>query len=434
MSLELERLLEMCCKSRLSSWASHDDHVQEAPFQLYINPTNICNNRCAMCAHHKVMRAERGHMSMELFKRIAAQIPDGVQRVYLLKQGEPFLNPQTPAMLEHLKASRPDLYVSVHTNFTLPLDTVLPTVLKAVDSLGLSISAMTRKTYEAVHGRDHFDKVLRNVHLLCSLLESMKPGDRPHVFVDYVRQPANQHENTDDVFNFFVKMCPLLASVDFHSMFNWQGDIGDQEFNPERIASSDAFPCCIFPWSTMTICHDGKVSYCQEEAKENIFLGDLQRESLLDVWNGDPVREQRRLMLESRYDDLLERGYYCKYCSYLWDTHAQSPQNLSAGYFRRKDARKEPRYGNLLAMSADGMLLEAMRFYLAGEIHKTLGCVEHLKGTDCPDELLPMHENLESLCRKVLDRYASIYSIQRSLKKLGWSKNPNNYRVVDHLC
>lgn len=57
-----------------------------------------------MCPHERVMRPERGVMPMELFKKIADQIPDTVRRVYLLKQGEPFLNPELPAMMAYLKA------------------------------------------------------------------------------------------------------------------------------------------------------------------------------------------------------------------------------------------------------------------------------------------------------------------------------------------
>lgn len=426
----LSSLLEQCRDSRLNAWALGNDAVSAPPYQFYINPTNICSNRCVMCPHDKVMREDRGMMSMDLFKRIVEQLPGNVHRVYMLKQGEPFLNKRLPEMMRHLKERRPDIYLAVHTNTSVPMASVMPDVLESVDSMGFSVSAVSKETYLRVHGRDHFEAVMENMRIAHECLADMAPGDRPHVFIDYVRQDSNSNETMEQVIAFHEERFPLFSSLDFHPMFNWQGDIDEANVDPDSLLSADEFPCCIFPWSTMTICHDGKVSYCQEEAKENVFLGDVNEETIEEIWNNAKYRSFRARMKNLQYQELLDDGFYCRKCSYLWNMHSQAPQNLAQGYFKKKNAGPEPRFGNLLVVSAEELLEYAARFYLRGEMHKAIGILEHLKFADCPVGLIRLRDELSGMCGNVLKQYRHMYKAKQAMKECGAVIHPNVYHQL----
>jgi radical SAM protein with 4Fe4S-binding SPASM domain len=422
--------MDQCRDSRLNAWASGAATVPQAPFQAYISPTNLCSNRCVMCPHDRVMRKDRGVMSMELFKKIVAELPKGIVRVYMLKQGEPLLNKNLPDMLSHLKAERPEIHLSVHTNLTVPVRDKLPQMLEAVDSLGLSISALDGETYRRTHGKDHFEAVMKNLEAINEYLPKMSDGMRPHVFITYVRQKANANESEEQAIKFYESRFPNLGSVDFHPMFNWQGDVEEANFDVDETGASSMYPCCIMPWSTIAICHDGKVSYCQEESKENVFIGETTETSVTEAWNSAEYKEFRSRMANRQYDALLDRGFYCKQCSYLWNHHSQSPQNLTQGYFKRKNQTEELKFGNLLALEAEDLLKHAAAFYLSGEMHKAMGCVEHLRQTDCPEELRPQRDELDGLCKAVISQFRTMYKAKTLMKKAGAEIKPNRYHRI----
>lgn len=425
---ELHTLLDQCRHSRLNAWASGADHVPAPPFQVHINPTNICNNRCRMCPHDEVMRKDRGHMPLDLFKSIVDRMPQEIVRVYLLKQGEPLLNPNTPDMLAYLKSARPQVHVAVHTNGSVPLGERWKDVLENVDSLGVSLSAISPEVYRQVHGRGHFQTVLDNLKIIDGLLAPGELDAPPHVFIDYVRQPANDSENMDQVFEFHRRHFAHLSSVDFHPLFNWQGDIEDGGDDPDSYIDDDSYPCCLFPWSSMTVCHDGQVAYCQEESKENVFLGDLNREALGEAWNNDRYRAFRRRMASRDYDALMADGFFCKKCSYLFNHHSQSPQNLCRGWMGT--AGTEVRFGNLLAEDAQAMLVYAANCYLSGELHKARGVLAHLEDTDCPEELMDARDELSALCRAVSLQYRGMYAVKQAMRRAGTRIRPNVYRKL----
>jgi radical SAM protein with 4Fe4S-binding SPASM domain len=44
---------------------------------------------------------------------------------------------------------------------------------------------------------------------------------------------------------------------------------------------------CQFPWSSMTIKSNGEAVECVEDFNNEIVLGDVKKQSLYDIWNGD---------------------------------------------------------------------------------------------------------------------------------------------------
>lgn len=50
---------------------------------------------------------------------------------------------------------------------------------------------------------------------------------------------------------------------------------------------------CKHPWMSMTIKSDGEVHMCMEDYNNEIFLGDSNKESLYDIWNGEKYKNFR---------------------------------------------------------------------------------------------------------------------------------------------
>ena len=210
-------------------------------------------------------------------------------------------------------------------------------ILPLIDSLAFSISAMDPETYKAAHNTDSFETVISNLESAGKLRMEMEKVKRPYVFVDYVYQEANRHEREEDVVSYFRASCPGISSVDFHWAFNFQGEIEEANMDIYSKMETSLFPRCVFPWGSMTFCHDGKVSYCFVEPHENRFLGDITQQGLMEIWNGKEYQAFRKLMSESLFGELEEDGFCCRKCTWLWSMNSQSPRNLDLEIMFRVD-------------------------------------------------------------------------------------------------
>jgi radical SAM protein with 4Fe4S-binding SPASM domain len=73
-------------------------------------------------------------------------------------------------------------------------------------------------------------------------------------------------------------------------LHNWAGTLNRR--------SDVNFPC-YRQWLTFTALWDGRVSLCCADLDGHVVLGDLNTQSIADIWNGDAYRKVRREQLES---------------------------------------------------------------------------------------------------------------------------------------
>jgi len=414
--------------SRITEWAQGKTLVTSPPWFCYISVTNLCNNRCVVCAREKAMRKCQGLMDFELFKKIIVQLPEEIKTIYMMKQGEPFMHPKLVDMIAFVREKRPDELIALHTNGILATKEKIIPILKNVSSLGISISAITAETYRSVHGSGGFDVVIKNLQVISDYLLSIPEKKRPHVFIDYVKQKRNRHETQEDVIAFFENRFKGLNSVDFHWVFNFLGEIdeGNIKIN-QKIAEHD-FPTCVFPWAAFTICHDGKVSYCFVEPKENKFLGDFSAQTFEQIWNGEKYVDFRKQMFEHRFSRLDEEGFGCKKCSWLWSMKAMSPVKLSArSPLERKSFDLD--MGTMLDTDLEEIFEIGKKMYLDGEIHMAISCFEIIAAT-ADGRLAKAADEMLVLAKTVLSRYKNLGRWQKLLKEESAGSRTNYYHKI----
>lgn len=429
------RLMRETRDALITQWAEGRARVTRGPWLCYIGVTNLCNSRCGVCARARAMRPEKGIMDRATFRRVVDQLPASVSKVYLMKQGEPLVNPHLGYFVDVLRRKRPTLHLAFHTNGILATPARLHAMLPQLSSLGVSISAMTRETYRRVHGVDRFDTVMRNLQALSDWLVRRPPGRRPYVFIDYVVQRANRHEKEARVRDFFRARFPGLDSVDFHWVFNFQGEIAEGNLKVYEVLPHAQFPCCVFPWASITFLHDGKMDYCFVEPRENVFLGDITRQSFETLWRGAAFTRFRRRMAARQFGALAADGFYCHRCSWLWSMTSQSPRNLHQGYASRLREKEDPlQLGKLLPLPVAEMLALGAQRYLEGETHAALGIVDLVLTLSRERALRQAARQLRARCLRVLGQYRRIECWQRALQAEGLTADARTcrYHKNDH--
>jgi len=398
--------IEECERSAIAAWAEGRDEVSSEPWLAYVNLTNICNSDCGMCPQADSMREDRGKMSLELFAQVIEKLPQSISKIYLIKQGEPFVHPQLEQVVRILREKRPKVHVALHTNALLATRERVAKVLPFIDSMGISISSLDADSYRITAGSRHFDRALERIGGICAELRAMPEDARPHVFLDFVRQDANRQWSDEEVAEFFSRRFPELVSVDIHWVFNWQGDVPEGNLDVYEKLPREHFPCCVLPWGSVTVCHDGKLSYCFEEARENRFLGDLSEGDFAEVWNGEEYRKFRAAFAARDFDALDREGFHCSRCAFLWSMHTQSPRNLVGGY--TGTSLDDPRFGQILDLEQTRQLELAADYYLDGEIQKAYGVAAMVETIGTTEPLKEASRRIQILCRAVFANYRNL--------------------------
>jgi radical SAM protein with 4Fe4S-binding SPASM domain len=165
--------------------------ARAGPREVYVEPTNRCNELCQTCPRTFFTREPEADLDYERFMRVLDQFP-GVERVVLHGVGEPLLARDLPRMVA--EANRRGARVLFNTN-ALALHRRLAERLVAagLDELRVSMDAADPRTYRAIRGVDGFAKAMRRTSDFCRLLGELG-ADRPRVTLVFMAMRENLAE------------------------------------------------------------------------------------------------------------------------------------------------------------------------------------------------------------------------------------------------
>ena len=250
------------------------------PAYFIIELTNHCNVKCVMCPQPRQTR-EAGFMSFEFYKSIIDQIYKYAEVVDLDLYGEILLHPQFEEFIAYAKSK--NLKTLVSTNIkTLNKKNSLRLINSGLDFITLSLDGVKKETYEAVRVGSDFDKVMENVYTFVKL-------NNRKIFTSL--QIINMKQTHDEVEEFVEKFKTLNVDVvrviPYSSHDPEKKDL-NCDFNYPKSENH-----CAFLWRTMVVTWNGKIVPCCQDWDNNIVLGDLNNESVLDVWNGQKMTTMR---------------------------------------------------------------------------------------------------------------------------------------------
>jgi radical SAM protein with 4Fe4S-binding SPASM domain len=110
-------------------------------------------------------------------------------------------------------------------------------------------------------------------------------------------------QNEKEVTKFKTMWRGVVDEVHVGIGHNWAGKQSNvMELKPR------VYPCKAL-WSSFVINWNGDVAMCCVDYETTIKLGNVQNESMLEIWNGSTLKELRDRHLERNFDGLI-----CKNC------------------------------------------------------------------------------------------------------------------------
>src|SRR6188472_1414168 len=285
--------------------ATGRDRAPSMPEIVQIEATNICNAKCVFCPRDEMHRRQ-GIMSLELFKKIVDECAElGITHVRMHNYGEAFVDRKLVEKVRYAK-QKGIKDVGMISNGSLITEPIARGMIDAgLDAINISVDASGKEVFEATRIGLKYDKVIANIERLVRIRGELGKT-RPKLILSFVRQ-----NNSLDEQAFIEHWRTIADKIHVTDLHNWAGTLNTE---------SDVNYPCYRPWLTFTVLWDGRVSLCCADFDGKTILGDLNTQSIAEIWNAQPYRDARRQHLESGGPDICRACDLPRKDSPLWIT------------------------------------------------------------------------------------------------------------------
>lgn len=255
------------------------------PNRVTLELTNNCNRSCPGCPRHK-MTYPQGCMSEELYTKILGQLPQKTVIVPFFR-GESLLHPQFANMMKKLKGFGT---VQLATNGDLLNNKNTDAIVKSCSFASLSLHSFMKDNADYLsflRAAKHED-----VTTQISILENLIPQGQKQPFIES-----------------WLRYVDRVRIYQEHS-HNGFGD--SQQPN-----SLDPNLPCHKPFTDMVVYWDGKVALCNHDWNNTEPLGDLNTQSIEEVWHGLTYSAVRDYNLEGQRSQIRS----CQHCQQWTSTY-----------------------------------------------------------------------------------------------------------------
>ena len=261
-----------------------------------------CNLKCIMCPESQLPRP-RGRMEMALFRKIVDEIAatNPSTEVWAPIMGEVFLLGDD--IFDYVRYAKDAGLKNVYLNSKLVL--FEPSMIRRLgesrlDKLTVGLDAVTSTTYERIRidknprHRTNFATVEKNIEALiaarnCGALGALE------IVLQFIVQDENAHE--EDLFK--KKWQNRGVTLKIRQKLGWGTAICAENLD---LPNDDGrrVPC---PWlmRTMSIHNTGRVAQCDALWDGRFYAGDLNSQSVKEVWDGE-LRRLRQNHLDRNFE------------------------------------------------------------------------------------------------------------------------------------
>lgn len=334
-------------RSRLSNVKERSDLATLAPlstpFVLIVDPASHCNLKCRFCptGHPDLIKSTgrfQGAMEMDTFKKVIddlAEFPSPIKVLRLYKEGEPLMNKRLAEMILYARQNKRIRRIDTTTNGVLLTPANSEKIISAgIDQINISVNGMKNEQFqEIVKTKVDFDRYVRNIEYLFSI------KGKCTIYIKAIKENLSP----DDQNRFIDTFGNIADRIFFEHLFpNWPG------FSEESIPTDGKVALyggevkeqsvCPYIFYSTTINSDGSVSLCIQDWARELVIGNIESESLHQIWNNNKITEHRlqHLMGERKRNKTCGDCAVMRYSVYdNLDSNAQDIKTrmLSGKYF-----------------------------------------------------------------------------------------------------
>jgi MoaA/NifB/PqqE/SkfB family radical SAM enzyme len=276
-----------------------------------------CNYTCQMCPQTEGRgRDWLRKMSLVDFERIVAECAEhGLRIVNLEGSGEPTLNSNLPEYIAIVKKYGAQA-IAFSNGYKMSGDFMRDCVDAGLDFFRFSVIGYNAQQYAKWMAADNFDTILNNARNMSEYVQHINSNCTVasyHLILD----PTNIEYELQQYQDNFIT--PARTKAEIWHMHNWSGVYDTVTFKRRGQRRS-----CGRPFSPdLTVRAGGNAGHrlsvapcCQTLGRDSeAVLGNLDDQTLAEVWNGERYQWLRQKHMNKEFDDVS----FCKNCDFLYD-------------------------------------------------------------------------------------------------------------------
>ncbi len=275
--------------------ALDNDHRPDFPFVSSLEFTNNCNLDCLFCAR-AVMTRPFGFMSPELFNKIIKEYREHETFVKINGYGENLLHPNALDFIREIKKGNGLYFTSNCTVFTEKISECF--IENKVDVLQVSFQGLDKQGYEQQRRKSSFERVMENIKALIKMR-----GNEEYPFIHLSTTILD--ESNEDIENFINMGFELgvdsvgIGRTDYDRVI--EDMIKDEKRKSEiemmkQRQSLHKKADHTYLYRYIDVNWDGIVVSSFFDFNEFVPVGDLNRQSMYEIWNNSEVLNALRIL------------------------------------------------------------------------------------------------------------------------------------------
>lgn len=294
----------------------------KTPISAHIDVSSVCNYKCSFCFQAdmegmKKVGLKRGFMDVEMFKKIVddcAAFPEKIKKIKIGNHGEPTLNPDVVEMVAYARKSDCADIIEMFTNGSKLEPIINKGLVEAgLQRINISLEGLTDQRYMEVAGvKQVFQEIIDGVRDLYETKTRFNSDLK--IYVKIADQAHALKKDSTEIFvlteeekkYFFDTFGPICDEIFVEKVVpQWaetqltkQNDVTETGMYGQSISAWKEV--CPFIFMYMQFNCDGTVSPCTLDWPRKVVVGNVNDESVSDIWNGDSLRELQVAMLAGK--------------------------------------------------------------------------------------------------------------------------------------
>lgn len=273
----------------------------QSPLVVYVETSSFCNLECRFCPQHISPESlNKQNMSLDLFKKLITDMNEFSPKPKLIRfcgLGDPLFNKEFLQMVKFARQANVADKLELITNGLLLSDLLIKELPKLLDRIIVSIEGLDNDDYENFTlRRIHFDT------LVDKLSKIGRQKNKRAVLHTKIHNSAVQTEERKELF--FKLFSKVADEIYIENLVNlWpevESNLGYESGHRFDSGALNKVRVCPQIFKSMQINADGRVIPCCIDWKGLNIIGDINNESIHEIWHGNKLRALRIKHLQGK--------------------------------------------------------------------------------------------------------------------------------------
>ena len=279
------------------------------PGYVMIQTVSLCNAQCIMCPYEAVSKEiSHGSINDKLFRKIIDECSKhDVTRILLYLMNEPLMDRSIVKKINYAKEKNPKSIVHIVSNASLLTESLSIDIIQSrIDYVEFSVHGYKKATYEHIMKNLSHEKTIKNILRFIEL--SNKYGkDSNFVNIKILGIPGILDKREINESEKFWKK----VGVNYSSYAAPISRAGNIKWISKTQKKSISGCNSIWRNDMIHILYDGTVILCCMDWKKEVILGNLNEDSIFDIWNSS---KRKKIEAMIKGISTSPENFICKRC------------------------------------------------------------------------------------------------------------------------